>query len=68
MCIRDSHAINHGYLMWCEENMPDGYGWWFERSAPYIDQPNKNDRAFVSFKTEKDLGKFTWFMLKQDED
>ena len=61
------HAINHGYLMWCEENITDGYGWGFSREKPYITEPSKGDRAHVSFKTKRDLGKFTWYMLSQDE-
>jgi hypothetical protein len=63
-----SHGINHGHLMWCEENIKNGYGWWFKREAPYVTQPHEDDRAYVSFKTKEDHAKFTWYMLKQNED
>ena len=48
--------------------MVNGFGWWFKRQAPYITEPHKDDRAYVSFKTQEDLAKFTWYMLKQNED
>ena len=62
-----SHGINHGYLQWCEDNITNGYGWWFKRSVPYVTEPHKDDRAYVSFKTKEDHAKFVWFMLKQNE-
>lgn len=63
-----SFGINHEYLAWCDRNMVNGFGWWFKRQAPYITEPHKDDRAYVSFKTQEDLAKFTWYMLKQNED
>ena len=62
-----SYGINHHYLKWCEDNIPNGFGWWFKRTQPYITDPHKDDRAFVSFKTKEDHAKFTWYMLKQTE-
>ena len=62
-----SHGINHGYLQWCEDNITNGYGWWFKRSVHYVTEPHKDDRAYVSFKTKEDHAKFVWFMLKQNE-
>ena len=63
-----SHSINHGHLMWCEDNITNGYGWWFKRTEPYITEPHKDDRAYVSFKTKEDHAKFVWYMLKHNED
>ena len=54
--------------MWCEDNILNGYGWWFKRTVPYVTEPHKDDRAYVSFKTKKDHAKFTWYMLKHNED
>ena len=31
-------------------------------------EPHKDDRAYVSFKTKEDHAKFTWYMLKHNED
>lgn len=63
-----SYGIGHGHLKWCEENITNGYGWWFKRTVPYVTEPHKDDRAYVSFKTKEDHAKFTWYMLKQNED
>ena len=63
-----SHGISHGHLMWCEDNIENGYGWWFKREETYVTQPHENDRAYVSFKTKEDHAKFTWYMLKHNED
>ena len=63
-----SHSINHGHLMWCEDNITNGYGWWFKREVPYVTEPHKDDIAYVSFKTKEDHAKFTLYMLKQKED
>lgn len=62
-----SYGIGHGHLQWCENNILNGYGWWFKRTVPYVNEPHKDDRAYVSFKTKEDHAKFVWYMLKQDE-
>ena len=62
-----SFGISHSHLQWCEKNIKNGYGWWFKRAQPYITEPHQDDRAFVSFKSKKDHAKFTWYMLKQNE-
>ena len=62
-----SYGIGHGHLQWCENNILNGYGWWFKRTVPYVTEPHKDDRAYVSFKTKEDHAKFVWYMLKQDE-
>lgn len=63
-----SFGVNHSYLAWCDNNLSNGFGWWFKRSQPYVYQPHKDDRAYVSFQTAEDLAKFTWYMLKHNED
>ena len=62
-----SYGIGHEHLQWCENNILNGYGWWFKRTVPYVTEPHKDDRAYVSFKTKEDHAKFVWYMLKQDE-
>tara|TARA_B100000575_G_C22484763_1_gene320407 strand:- start:76 stop:324 length:249 start_codon:yes stop_codon:yes gene_type:complete len=61
------NGINANHLKWCEENVEGEYGWWFSRTAPFYERPHKNDRAFVSFETKEDHAKFSWYMLKQNE-
>ena len=63
-----SYGIGHGHLQWCEDNITNGYGWWFKRVVPYVTEPHPDDKAYVSFKTKEDHAKFVWYMLKQDED
>lgn len=62
-----SHAISHNHLQWCEQNIKNGYGWWFSRVEPYVTQPHEDDRAYVSFKTKEDHAKFVWYMLKNND-
>ena len=40
-----SYGISHHYLKWCEDNIPNGFGWWFKRTVPYVTEPHKDDRA-----------------------
>tara|TARA_Y100001937_G_C7057720_1_gene302210 strand:- start:630 stop:830 length:201 start_codon:yes stop_codon:yes gene_type:complete len=62
-----SYGINATHLNWCEVNSKNDYGWWFKRTTPYISEPHKDDRAYVSFKCKEDHARFMWYMLKQNE-
>tara|TARA_B100001057_G_scaffold238134_1_gene238440 strand:+ start:751 stop:1008 length:258 start_codon:yes stop_codon:yes gene_type:complete len=62
-----SYGIGAEHIYWCEQNVTNPWGWWFKREEPYIVEPHKDDRAFVSFTVREDHAKFTWYMLSTKE-
>ena len=62
-----SYGIGAEHLNWCERHITNPWGWWFKREGTYIAEPNKEDRAFLSFCTKEDHARFTWYMLSIKE-